>query len=224
LLQFKEDTLIEFERHLEYYSTYSWSSFSKMVKEREWGDKKIGEEYLKKYWLSENEYKDIWKPRQSKIFINEDYGLPELIFPSQYNIIALRGGCLFSEEDFKKMQKCLQAIDEKYFVIIQNSFAGKLKEPAFRMKFPTTITWEELTSGNYISAVLFEMPFYEYFVFGETDIWGKYSANDYEYPLDLIGCTSQSYKLFNEIYKESEEERNEIREWLPPKYRDQNII
>lgn len=58
-------------------------------------------------------------------------------------------------------------------------------EPMFRMKFPVNITWEELTSGNYISAVLLEMSYNEYFVFGNSGSYGKYSANDYEHPMDM---------------------------------------
>lgn len=88
-----------------------------------------------KYWLTNTEYENIWAPIQNQIFINQDKGLSELIFAEQYKILAMRGGCLFLEEDYKQLQQCLFAIGEKYFVVIENTFGGKLQEPAFRMKF-----------------------------------------------------------------------------------------
>ena len=83
-------------------------------------------------------------------------------------MIALRGGNLFVEEDFLQLQKAMQEVGEEYFVIIQHSQEFTDGEPMFRMKFPVNITWEELTSGNYISAVLLEMSYNEYFVFGKS--------------------------------------------------------
>ena len=210
----------EFERHIEYYSVYWWSSFTKMMAKTEWGNKTVAEMYLKKYWLPQVEYENVWKYTQDKIFINQDIGLPELIFPERYNMLALRGGCLFLEEDFKQLQQCLLAIEEEYFVVIENTFGGKLQEPAFRMKFPTDITWQELTSGNFISAVLFEMLHNEYFVFGESAIYGKYSATEYENPLDIIVFKPEYASIFRNNFKQSERELKEISEWLPEKYKN----
>ncbi|HEV2830341.1 MAG TPA: hypothetical protein VGW31_00045, partial [Hanamia sp.] len=92
-------------------------------------------------------------------------------------------------------------------------------EPMFRMKFPVNITWKELTSGNYISAVLLEMGYNAYFVFSGSGNWGKYSANDYDYPLDIIGFKPELAPIFQEYFKQPKEEREEIREWLPQEYK-----
>lgn len=215
--------MIDYLEHIDYFSEHSWADFTKLFPASEWGNKNNAKAYLEKYWLSQEEYENVWKPIQDKIFINQDVGLPELIFAEHYNIFAFRGGCLFLEEDFKQLQKCLLAIGEKYFVVIENSFGGRLQEPAFRVKFPTNITWQELMSGNYISAVLFEMLFNEYFVFGESTIWGKYSANDYVNPLDLIGFKPEYSPIFREDLKQSNAEKLEIKKWLPPKYIDYTI-
>jgi hypothetical protein len=173
---------------------------------------------LQKYWLPEQEYLNIWKAIQDKIFV-EGKSLPDLIYHSQFELIALRGGCLFLEEDFKQLQKAMQKAGEKYFVIIQRSQEFTVGEPMFRMKFPVNITWKELTSGNYISAVLFEMSYNEYFVFSESGSWGKYSANDYDYPLDIIGFKSELASIFREQFEQPKEEKEEIREWLPQEYK-----
>lgn len=210
--------MIEYIRHIEEYSVYGHSSFSNLLPSESWGDKKLAEKYLQKYWLSEQEYLSIWKPIQDKIFI-QGKSLPDLIYRAEFELIALRGGCLFMEEDFKQLQKAMQNIGEEHFVIIQNSQDFTEGEPMFRMKFPVNITWEELTSGNYISAVLLEMSYNEYFVFGSKGNWGKYSANDYENPLDIIGFKPKLAPVFREHFKQPKEEQEEVRDWLPQEYK-----
>lgn len=211
--------MIEYIRHIEEYSVYGHSSFSNLLSSEKWGDKKLAEEYLKKYWLTEQEYLSIWKPIQDKVFI-QGKSLPDLIYHPEFEIIALRGGCLFLQEDFLQLQKAMQEVGEEYFVIIQHSQDFTEGEPMFRMKFPVTISWEELTSGNYISAVLLEMSYNEYFVFGSKGNWGKYSANDYENPLDIIGFKPALAHIFQEHFKQPKEEQEEIREWLPQEYKE----
>ncbi|MGK6353487.1 hypothetical protein [Parapedobacter sp. DT-150] len=135
-------------------------------------------------------------------------------------MMATNGGCLFVEKDFKQLQKAMQQIGERYFIVVQNTQEYTNDEPMFRMKFPVDIMWEELISGNYISAVLIEMSMNEYFVFGESGKWGKYSANDYERPLDIIGFKSELAPVFQNHFKQNRKEYEEIYEWLPPKYRE----
>lgn len=211
--------MIEYSRHLEKYLNYWFGDFSTLVPSDQWGDKKLAEEYLQKYWLPEQEYLSVWKPIQDKIFVQGN-SLPDLIYRPEFEMIGLRGGCLFLEEDFKQLQKAIQEVGEEYFVIVQHSQDFMDGEPMFRMKFPVNITWEELTSGNYISAILFEMSYNEYFVFGKSGNYGKYSANDYEYPLDIIGFKPALAPIFQEYFKQPKEEQEEIREWLPQKYKE----
>ena len=67
---------------------------------------------MQKYWLAEEEYLNVWKPIQDKIFV-QDKGLPELVYRAEFEMIALRGGCLFLEEDFKQLQKAMQEVGDK---------------------------------------------------------------------------------------------------------------
>ncbi len=210
--------MIEYIRHIEEYYTYEHSSFSNLVPLENWGNKELAEKYLQKYWMPEQEYLRIWKPLQGKIFI-EGKSLPDKMYHCGFEIIALRGGCLFLEEDFLQLQKVMQEVGEEYFVVIQHSQDFKEGEPMFRMMFPVNITWEEITSGNYISAVLLEMSYNEYFVFGSKGNWGKYSANDYENPLDIIGFKPELAHIFQEHFKHAKEEQEEIRELLPQEYK-----
>lgn len=210
--------MIEYSRHLEELLNYWFGDFSKLIPSDRWGDKKLAEEYLHKYWLPEQEYISTWKPIQDEIFVQGN-SLPDLIYRPEFEMIAFGGGCLFVQEDFKQLQKAMQEVGEKHFVIIQHSQEFMEGEPMFRMKFPVKITWEEITSGNYISAVLLEMSYNEYFVFGENGNWGKYSANDYEYPLDIIGFKPELASIFKEHFKLPKKEKEEIREWLPQEYK-----
>lgn len=206
--------MIEYNRHIEEYVNYWFGDFNKLVPEKEWGNQKLAEEYLQKYWLPEQEYLNIWKPIQDKVFVLGK-SLPDLIYQAEFEMIALRGGCLFIEKDFKQLQKAMQEVGEDYFVIIQHSQDFTEGEPMFKMKFPVNITWEELTSGNYISAVLLEMSYNEYLVFGASGKWGKYSATEFENPVDIIGYKTEFASIFKQHFKQSKEEQEEIKKWLP---------
>lgn len=209
--------MIEYIRHIDVYSLYPHSSFSHLVSSEKWGDKLQAENYLQKYWLSEQEYLSVWKPIQDKIF-PVDKSLPDLIYNRDFEMIVFMGGCLFLEEDFKQLQKALLDIEEEYFVIVQHSQDFTQGEPMFRMKYPINITWEELTSGNYISAVLLEMNYNNYYVFGSKVNWGKYSANDYINPFDIIGFKPELSSVFKEYFNQSKEEQKEIQILLPKEY------
>lgn len=210
--------MIDFRSHLNFYKVYPHMHFSKLVKEKDWGNEGIAEKYLKKYWLPELEYLSAWKPIQDEIFV-EGKSLPDLIYRPEFEMIVANGGCLFVEEDFKQLQKSMQEVGEEHFVIIQHSQDFTDGEPMFRMKFPVTITWEELTSGNYISAVLLEMSLNEYYIFGASRNWGKYSANDYDRPLDIIGFKPELASVFRKHFKQSKEEQEVIWDWLPQEYK-----
>ncbi len=191
--------MIEFNKHLDFYKDYPWADFSRLISYTDWGNKELAEKYLEKYWLPEQEYLRIWKPLQDKIF-QEVNNLPSLVYHTDFELITLQGGCLFTEEDFKQLQAAMLELDESYFVVIQNSQEFTIGEPMFRMKFPVNITWEELISGNYISAVLLEMHLNEYLVFGSKYSWGKYAANDYKNPLDIIGFKPNLSPVFRKYF------------------------
>jgi hypothetical protein len=179
-------TMKEYTKHLEFYQIYKHSSFSTLVPSPKWGNKQSAQKFLQKYWLPEQEYLAVWKPIQDCIF---DIRVEDskCNFQPEFELIKLEGGCLFLEEDFKQLQQAMTAIGETHFVVIQSAQDYTQGEPMFRMKFPVAISWEELMSGNYISAVLFEMNRNEYLVFGNSGKLGKYAASDQDHPQDIIG-------------------------------------
>ena len=211
--------MIEYEHHIEKYSLLGYHMYSHVVPESEWGDKKLAKRYLEKYWLSQAEYEKKWLPIQDQIFINQEKGLPAQVFSESYELMALRGGTLLEEIDLEELQKCMLSLGDEYFVIIENTYGGKLDEPPFCMKYPVNISWRELMSGNFISSILFEMFHKEYFIFSVSGVWGMYAANEYKRPLNIIGFKPEHSYIFNKNITQSEEEWKEIKaHWLPPSY------
>jgi hypothetical protein len=209
----------EYSQILDVYSREGYEMYSSIIPASQWGNRQVAENYLERYWLSSAEYERTWKQQQDRIFSNQEVGLPEMVFQSGYELQVARGGCLFVQEEFVRLQECTRAIEEKFLFVIENTFGGRVKEPIFRMKFPSGICWGELTSGNFASAILLEMPHKEYFVFGESGTWGKYVANDFEFPLDILGFTREVADVFRDKFRRSAAEEREIAQFLPPAYK-----
>jgi len=179
----------------------------------------IAENYLSKYWLSKSEYETEVKEIQAKIFNSQVRKFQDFVFLKSFETVALRGGILFEEEDFNILKECFRETGDKYIYIIENDFGLPPETPPFRMKYSSNINWKELVSGNFISTVLFNWPSKEYYVFGDTGLWGKYSANEYKNPLDIIGFDKSYSGLFKGKFEQPPEEKEEISEWLPPAYK-----
>ncbi|RQO78716.1 hypothetical protein DBR40_05505 [Pedobacter sp. KBW01] len=208
----------EYQQLIDMYSLKGYDMYSKSISRSEWGDLQKGEEYLGKYWLTSEEYESKWEIVLKSIFINRNTALPNLVFSKNFDLLVLEGGCLFVEEDFKKLQECILNVGDEFLFIIENDFGGRLKEPTFRMRFPSDINWQELNSGNFVSSTLLESIHKEFFVFGESGVWGKYSANDYDFPLDIVGFKESYKELFTKVFEQSEHELNNVKKHLPQEY------
>jgi hypothetical protein len=200
------------------YAKEGYSMYSRIIPRSRWGDKVVAESYLEKYWISWAEYEEKWKTIQSGVFTTATSGLSEMVFQPEFEMFVVKGGCLFVEEEFGRLRSCALSLAEKFIVVIENSFGGKLEEPRFRMKFPVDITWEEMTIGNFASAIMLEMPHKDYFVFSESATWGKYTANDHEIPLDIFGFKGAAEGIFKNILMSAEEATVEAAK-LPEAYR-----
>lgn len=192
----------------------------KFSAKKDWGDRNVAREYLEKYLLSDEEYYNVWKPLENKIFITGNSGLPELVFAEQYNIIALSGGKTFDESDFRLMQECMHSVGNKYFVIVEHPVYKDIREvPPLRMKFPIDITWKEICSGNFISSIILESPFNEYYIYGDTDAWGEYIASEYDYAFNIIGFESKFSEVFNMRFRKSMIDwEKDTQQYLPVAY------
>ena len=186
----------EFSSHLEYYSKKGMGWFSVLTSEEEWGNIPVAKSYLEKFWLSNREYETKWIDCFNRVFIKKQVVDPCEVFNQNFSIISIRGGSFFVQNDFEKLQKSLFEIGEEEIILIENTFDGKVEEPAFRMKFPVSITWRELTSGNFISSTILEDINKEYYLFGSNTFWGAYVATNDENPVNVIGIDQKYNRYF----------------------------
>lgn len=180
--------------------------------------RKQTEAYFERYWLLKSEYNAKWKSILETIYVVSGPNFPHVKFHSGFEFLALRGGRVFTEQDFSFLSHCIKNIGDENFVLVENVDENNPHhgEPPLRFKFPSCITWSELMAGGYVSQELFEAPVKEYFVFGDTGTWGKYVANDYVYPLDIVGFQRRYSELFKKQFAPLIEPQTA--EWLPREY------
>ena len=209
----------EYLQILNEYSNEQYLMYSKSLTESEWGNMEATLDYLKKYYIPLNDHTEKFEGIQNSIFYSNTLGLPDKVFKDGVSLHAVKGGILFEKVEFERLQNCIRMMGDESLIIIQNDYNKTVKKPLLRMKYPVNVTWSELMSGNFVSTVLFEMFANEYFVFSESGNWGKYSANDYDYPLDIIGFKPEFESVFTSYFTQSKEEHEEIYEWLPELYK-----
>jgi hypothetical protein len=191
-------------------------------------------EYLEKYWLAEEEYVSHWQPLQARIFDPKvDSVQVGRIFLPEFKLMSFLGGCTFGKKDFLLLQACMRALGEKYFVVIENIALSynsyrvykeeKIPGKPLKFKYPVAIKWEELDTGDRLTdLMLCVVGRREFYVFGESGLWGKYAANAYygsaefSYPLDILGFKATCAALFQGKFHTcmTEEEREEARKFL----------
>lgn len=225
---------------LEKYSFPIYSIGSKLD-ETEWGKMEVAKTYLKKYWLSDIAYKKYWEFLHSFIFDLNKH-LPNMIYRKDFQFISLLGGVPFEQNDFEKLQTCMQSIGEKKFVIIQDTFEPEPNQSdvALKIKYPVNVDWNELMSGNFISAALFEFSGNNYYIFGDSGKWGMYVATEYidetvnpaGTPINIIGFDPAYSNIFRDVFQIPDgeycenvdyipqEERPNLKEWVPEAYRE----
>ena len=177
--------------------------------------RKQTESYFEKYWLRKSEYLQKWLPLQSSIYEVSGNQFPDVKFQDGFEVIPLRGGLIFAEDDFSLLQRCMKETGDRNFVVVENVDEDNPRhgEPPLRFVYPASVTWEDLLSGGYVSLELYQIGIKEYFVFGDTGTWGKYVANDYINPLDLVGFQKEVSSLFRGNFESLVE--SEVSEWLP---------
>jgi len=192
-------------------------------------DRDLSKRYLENYWLDVNELNNDWLPIKNRIFNPDTKDLPELMFNEGFELLAQKAGILFTKEEYDALQKCMKVAGDEYFVIIENKFARNTTSNHIRLRFKFSVdtTWKELSNGDeknlttdISSYDLLLNPQKHFFVFGDSGLWGKYTANDYnDTPLDIIGFKAELAPIFQERFKQSKEEQQEIWEWLPQGYK-----
>lgn len=125
---------------------------------------------------------------------------------------------MFVEEDFNRFRNILNTVGDKYFVVIRHTDEHDDASP-LRLKFPSNITWEEITSGNYISSVFLFTSRFKYYIISESGNWGKVTDNDFHYPVD-IWCFKPNIAEFfrSEFLENMLSEKEDISATTPEQY------
>jgi hypothetical protein len=188
--------------------------------------------------LSEEAYVSHWQPIKNKIFDNKVHWLPGRIFLPEFKLMSFVGGFTFVEEDLLLLQACMRELGEQYFVVIENTALSygdykaykeeKAKIPGkpLKFKYPVDIKWEELDTGDLLSELMLSVVGRrEFYVFGESGLWGKYAATNCVcdispleglFPLDILGFKDVCAALFQEKFHTCmvQEEREDTRKFL----------
>lgn len=189
--------------------------------------------YFEKYWLDKNEYFEEWISVQNSIFNNKAEYLPDMMFNSDFELFPLVGGDIFvSEKDFTLLQECMRQTGDKFFVIVQNRNVAIEGYPFTRFKYPVNISWDELMSGGIMGIEHFNNGCKDYFVFGDSAIWGRYVGNSYVKPGNLVSSNPLNImgfkKEYSDVFRKNFEEVRRLEpqitpeilfsEWLPDSY------
>ena len=162
-----------------------------------------------------------WLPVQTKIFDNVSDSLRKMVFKDGLELLVLNGGCLFWKRGFETLQQCMINMGEESFVVIENKFDNRWdKEPSFNMKFPCSISWDELMGGDFISYILLDGLMKEFMVYGQSDKWGRYSACNFRSPVDVVGFRPVYRGLFCDNLNDLLEPLDRIEKYLPIEYKN----
>lgn len=205
---------------------YKMSEIYLIVSHTIWDDN-IAENYMKKYWLSNDEYEKKWKKKQEVMFINPFQGIPDIFFNSDYQVIIRRGGGIFSREGYTQFINTLEELGNNSFVIIENTFNNLMERPRIQLKFSIKDSWEDINSGNYISEMIFDSCYGDYFVIANSGNFGKYAANECkdptQLPIYLIGVKNNLNCMLKEYSISPIEKKEIINNWIPESYKNKII-
>ena len=202
--------------------------------------KELSKAYLEKCWLSDEELKNKWQPIKDNIFNKDfvllpdknDHEFRDQVFSEGFILRPVLGGGLFDADHLEALKKCMQVTGDKYFAVIEDLRKEKeprysesgLKIPRLKFRYPVSINFPQLTFGNgAVEGITNELfsPVRNYYVFGDSGKWGKYTANDADEAMgvDIMGFTPEYLDLFREHFPTpDEEERKDLEAPLPKHY------
>jgi len=177
----------EWSNAIDYYSQSGFEMYETTRSREEWSSKEQALAFAKKYWLTTEQQESVWASVFSEVFVEAPFGLNDLVFADGFVLMPFVGGSLFTEEDYEALRRCMLALGEDTFAVIENTFGGRLKEPQLCFAFPTSLTWADLTSGAFLSTALLGMMHKDFYVLGNSGKWGKYLGNDYQDCIEVLG-------------------------------------
>jgi hypothetical protein len=165
------------------------------------------EDYLATYWLDKQELDQIWTPIRKKIFPGEFWSFPDRMFPNDFRtIIKVGGSIVYSEEYYKCLQSCMEAAGDHYFIVVEDHADEHDRSsvyttcpyewPAFHFKYPVTVSYQQIMSGEYLSEEVMLMGDRDYFLYGDSGKWGIYAGDDVLWSLHIVGFQRELSDVF----------------------------
>ena len=196
--------------------------------------------YTQLYALDSIEYQKKWHPIRASIFDLKARWWAEMMFQPGVEFIFDERKTVISYFQFTRLQKCMQALGEKEFVLIQNELHcrkiyrdTRFAENPYKLKFPANITYPALIDGGLdtLDMVADWWGIHDFFIFSESGKWAIYSpgnaiyfyGNDRrkEIPLFTIGFRKEVEPLFAKVFKDLTTEKKKkyiVEKCLPPTY------
>lgn len=141
----------------------------------------VSDFYINNYALNESGFTSA-QMLLKNIFKNSFLKFPDFIIKNEYAFFIAMGGILMDEDDFASISRWMTHFNDKYLYVLedyQESAPPHQSGPPLRFRFPAKLRWEEINQQDGIAYELFGRPIRNYYVFGDSSMWGKYIANDY---------------------------------------------
>ena len=187
---------------------------------------KIAEKYFAKFNIPEGDWLSYDKIRDLVFNTNKNY--PEMVFRSQeFNFISSIAGIGVDNQTLTIINNIANFFDDEFFIIEHYPILLYGKDFGLRMKFPKNISWEEFSSGSYLSIALEKAPLDDSFIiYGDSGKWGYLISNDYwadknvvGIPLSIIGFDPEYEDIFKSSFpKPNDEDLSLIQKSLPTPY------
>lgn len=156
-----------------------------------WGIKRIGFDetrFIERFAITPLEFLEIWQKSLSRMFIGNSE--TSRVFRLPYQTIPVEGGILFEENEYRLLSQCSYSIGDQYLIVAEDD--SNRQNDRILLKIPVDTTWSELMEGGDLSFDIFDRPIRNYFVFTNSEAWGKYAGNDFDPPLDTYGFKDSS--------------------------------
>lgn len=154
--------------------------------------------FLSKYSMSDDEYTKECVPVMHEIFTYSAKSKFDIrktpvtdLFPDNFSCISYQSSPLFWKESFELVQAICKGFKEKHIFIVEEEQCEEVPEIAFKIKIPIDISWESISNGGFITDVLFNMFNNNYYVFGDSGCWGRWS----DYDNDFMDYEVFGYKI-----------------------------
>lgn len=141
--------------------------------------------FLHQYAMNDIEYKDICTPVMQKIFKfspsrNFDINVMSMteMIDDEFDYFSYNSSPLFWKESYELIQKICAEYGDNYIFILEEEECEIPHDSAFKLRIPVCKSWEELSNGGYITDVLFNRSNCNYYVFGDSGMWGKWCDYD----------------------------------------------